>query len=328
MAQALTVIVVRAMTRESLTTCVVVLLLTLAPPSGAGEEKRRTSFTDADLESYASRRQKEARPAPEPSPPSEPMSPAPRPVAAPEVFQPPHVVLDDLLGTLLPADKQRAESIGDGILNFYGGSLQGPIHIATRNFMDEAAFRTLVQQVYGSPVNVIGFYYTSEDEIVVGPSSERFKTLVHEMNHFLVEKIVPNPPTWLNEGLSEFFEEASLDPEGLKIRLPAWRQRSLQRWKNGGQQPNLSGILQMTPQDVLAHGEVGSYLLRALAWSIVDFLTSTESGRALFQKYLTELNARRTGSDPYTAMVMAYSGSIRQFEAEWLKHVDRRLGGT
>lgn len=173
------------------------------------------------------------------------------------MYQPPHVVLDDLLGTMSLEDKQRAAAIGDSILDFYQGPLQGPIRIATRNVVDDAEFRRLVQEAYGRSVNVIGYYDTSQDEIVVGPSSERFKTLVHEMNHFLVERIVPNPPTWLNEGLSEFFEEAAVDPEGLRVRLPAWRQRYLQRWKNDGQHPNLEEILQMTPNNVLSHEDGG-----------------------------------------------------------------------
>jgi hypothetical protein len=82
----------------------------------------------------------------------------------------------------------------------------------------------------------------------------------------------------------------------------------------------------MSREEVFAYDLKGDPQIRALSWSIVDFLTSNEDNTKLLHRFVRELHTQNAKRDPYDAIVMSYAGGIQALEAAWLAHVDKRLG--
>ena len=52
------------------------------------------------------------------------------------------------------------------------------------------------------------------------PPRERFRRLLHEYAHFVTHLAAPTPPPWLDEGLSELWTHAALEPAGVVLGRP------------------------------------------------------------------------------------------------------------
>ena len=86
---------------------------------------------------------------------------------------------------------------------------------------DEAQLNELAPEYNGKKVRVAGYYQRGQDRdfIVLSASGNGNLTHVvyHELTHYFLSRSLESRPTWLNEGLAEYFAEASIDEENIYL---------------------------------------------------------------------------------------------------------------
>ncbi|MEM6551570.1 MAG: DUF1570 domain-containing protein [Planctomycetota bacterium] len=148
------------------------------------------------------------------------------------------------------------------------------------------------------------------------------KTLQHEGFHqFVFSTLGTRVPTWLNEGLAQYFEDAVLVRDSMELGLASpQRIARIKRAIHSGQALPLNRLLTLTPRDwahALRTDPAASSRIYAQAWSLVYFLIHGEDGRHLpaLQRYLRELAA---GAEPDTALKHAFGpAGLTALEPRW-----------
>jgi len=103
---------------------------------------------------------------------------------------------------------------------------------AVRN---EASLRELVPQFWESRgLRPLAASYTGPYDAFIAirtdvPTAQRFALLLHEYVHLLTTAHVPDPPAWLDEGLSEFWSSLEIDGQQAVVGRPPARHLKLLR---------------------------------------------------------------------------------------------------
>ena len=303
-----------------------------------GAEERRPvrkgapSFTDEDLARYREERLREEgddsslaveAPAPrfEDSAKTVGAGDAP-PLGPPGGFS---VVLEDLNGTLPAAVREQAEIVARRFVTFFEVPVEGQLLIPLRYFPAAGEYRAyLARNLQDDDVTWTGYYDPGKGEIVVGGGADYVAVLFHEINHFIVDRAFEDAPTWLNEGLAEYFEASSAEGEGLVVKENPHHPRHLAEWMEQGRRPGLRQLLGPAGWTAIDHRREHDRRVRALAWSIVDFLMKDPEGRQTLRAMMARLDQHR-GLHSLEALDRTFPGGAAAFERRWLEHVEARV---
>ncbi|MEM8739083.1 MAG: DUF1570 domain-containing protein [Planctomycetota bacterium] len=157
------------------------------------------------------------------------------------------------------------------------------------------------------------------------PRSRTFRTLQHEGFHqFAWHYLGRQLPTWMNEGLAQYFEDAVLLPSGMELGLatPHRINRVRHALRNHHALP-LRQLVRYSSRewaDTVRHHPADSELLYAQAWSVVFFLIHGDDARYLksFEVYLRLL---AQGKDHDQAFRTAFGhAALRAIEDRWKTH--------
>jgi len=293
------------------------------PARNTPPRKPPQTFTDEDLARYREERLRESTAAETPAPVPAPLAP---PAAAPTTRLPSgSVALLDINGTLPPETRAEAEAAGLHFVRFFGEPLSGPLVIPLRYFPDWNAYRDHLTRNNPFPVDWTGYYDPLKREIVVGQRSNTQTVLAHEINHFIFDTVFDEAPVWLREGLAEYFETSTSTPKGLHVADQPRHLAQLAAWLKGGRQPDLRQLLALNYAMWRDHEIEGSQRVRALSWSIVDFLMSSPGGQKTLHEFLARLKDQR-GLHSLEALNRTFPNGAAAFERQWLEHVERRSG--
>lgn len=237
------------------------------------------------------------------------------------------VELRDLNRSLSREVRAQTEAAGNRFVAFFGVRLEGPLVVPLRYFPDSAAFRDHLARDVPHAVTWAGYYDPRKREIVVGASTDYRAILIHEVNHFVFDTAFDEAPVWLREGLAEYFETAAASAGGLVVQDRPSHRRQLARWLRGDHQPALPELLALNYSTWLGHELEDGQRLRALSWSIVDFLMSSPGGQSVLQGFMARLKDQR-GLHSLEALNRTYPGGATAFEDRWLQHVQARATGT
>lgn len=300
---------------------------------GEAEEPPRArqtapSFTDDDLARYREQRLRELEPegdvvAPAPARPTEVTIPAPRSEAPTSGVS---VVLQDLNRTLPLEAREVAEAAGRQFVTFFEVPVQGELVIPLRFFPDMEEYRTHLARNIPGEVMWTGYFDPRKGEIVVGGSRDSLAILIHEINHFIVDRVFEEAPVWFDEGLAEYFEGTQPEDGGLVVREPDHHRRRLAEWLAGDRRPDLRQLLGTGGWTSFGPGFAHERLVRALSWSVVDFLMQEQEGRQTLRAFMARLKDHR-GLHSLEALDRTFPGGAAAFERRWLEHVEARAEG-
>lgn len=202
-------------------------------------------------------------------------------------------------------------------------------------------------RVTGVPYGVGGFFSRADNELqlyhdVEDPDETR-DTLFHEGNHLLTYLIDTSfdYPTWLNEGMAEYYGTTEIDEKG-KFHvggLQYARIASLRTDKDNDQFLRLRDDILMIEQD-----EYG-YRQYAYGWSFVHFMMTSPAYAKAFRGFFATLPKNReleTENRAYSnilgtireptldsvvrALEKKVGRSAEELEAEWLDYIDQNYG--
>src|SRR5215475_12552356 len=143
---------------------------------------------------------------------------------------------------------------------------------------DDAAMKELEPEYNGHKVQVAGFYQRGDDRdfIVLSGRSDALTSVVyHELSHYFISRRLASRPTWLNEGLSEYFSTALIHDDEVTL---------------GGIPPERLQILKTTPllplKELFAVDSSSAYYTEA--WAFVHYMLHGVHERQ-FKEYLEGL---------------------------------------
>ncbi len=156
------------------------------------------------------------------------------------------------------------------------------------------------------------------------PESMMYETLRHEgMHQFLYQRIGDTLPTWLNEGMAEWFGYALPTERGFEMGLadPHAIARLQKAAENDTLLP-LESLLTMSHREwnerVRSGGAGGQY---DQAWSVVHFLAYSEGGR--YAGMLDQLlGLFWQGYDPPRAVRAVFGSDLAPMEAKWKAYIE------
>jgi len=153
------------------------------------------------------------------------------------------------------------------------------------------------------------------------------RTLYHEGFHqFMYEVISKNCPTWLNEGLAEYFYEATWNGESFSLgQVPSVRLATLQQAIKTNGCIRFRELFQMNSDAWIHNCRVSKKragLIYSESWGIVHFLLHAEGGR--YVKGMNHLlKAISEGENQEKALEESFGPGLdlRAFEEAWVNYV-------
>jgi hypothetical protein len=280
-------------------------------------------YTDDDLARYRERREGASPLEAESPPPADPGRDTPTGAEGkPRVEKARgRVVLDDRRGRLPPELRRKAESMAQRMVALYGDPVGADesLVIPLRYFDTEEDYVDFSSRIAWVNPRWHGFYNPVTGEIVVGDRGAPYPILVHEVSHYVVSRLFREAPRWFDEGLAEYFEQASISGDAIRSSPSPSHQAGLADWLKTGKRPDLRELLGMNTWTWIDHDWEKGYMVRALAWSIVDVMMSSE-GHETLRDFIEALKARG-GLHSYEALERSYRGGAHTFEEAWVDRV-------
>jgi hypothetical protein len=157
------------------------------------------------------------------------------------------------------------------------------------------------------------------------PDEQVFRTLYHEGFHqFMYSCIAKDPPLWVNEGLAEYFSEATWNGRSFTTgQVPVMKLHSVQQALRNGTAIPLPQLLARDSQTWLhsvRQGNTAGALQYDQAWSLIHFLVHSHGGRHR-PKLLDYLRRVSDGADRREAFRASFGTRIAGFEQSWRRYV-------
>jgi len=181
------------------------------------------------------------------------------------------------------------------------------------------------QQVWGSTG-----VFMSAGQVLAAHADKRttekvLRTLYHEGFHqFMYEVISPDVPVWVNEGIAEYFSDATWNGQTFALgQVSSVRLYVIQQAIKNGTAIPFRRLFSMSSdqwqQNSRADRRQGS-LQYSEAWSIVHFLIHADGGRhaPMLNRLLRSIHE---GQLPERAMEEVFGEDYGQFERAWARYV-------
>lgn len=193
-------------------------------------------------------------------------------------------------------------------------------------FGSRERYQAYQRQVAPVLENSSGFYNSATNQITTYGMDERqlLRLITHECSHAITASHGRFVPTWLNEGLAEYFE--GMEVAGLGARVPVaehWLD-TLRRRGYARQAPALEGLLDVSHTNwYTANGPEN--LSYATSWSVVWFLMDTGLGRKIIRDLLA---MQHSPLAPASMEVLdrSWPGGLAGFTDAWRQWLARAQG--
>ena len=148
-------------------------------------------------------------------------------------------------------------------------------------FGSDKAFTPFKPKFQGKAKAVSGFFAagTNVNYILMesgGAGSDR--VIFHEYAHLIVSNVMANAPTWLNEGLAEFYSTFTLMDGGRRVHLGLPIGEHLQRLKRDGRIP-LPDLLQVDSQSPFYNEAARVSMFYAESWALTHMILNGQPNR-------------------------------------------------
>ncbi len=152
-------------------------------------------------------------------------------------------------------------------------------------------------------------------------AEEVLRTLYHEGFHqFMYYMISRDAPIWLNEGLAEYFSEATWNGKGFETGLvPSSRLHLVQEALRSGTYVRLRTLFALSSDEWLYNVRMDrrrASLYYSQSWAVVQFLIHADGGR--YQPMLKAfMKAVSEGKDQEEAFAEVFGPNVEAFEKGW-----------
>lgn len=185
-------------------------------------------------------------------------------------------------------------------------------------FAGKKGFENYQQSFGATPVhNPAGLFDPMLRQLLIWnlPSrTELFRTVRHEGFHQYLNRALPNAPTWLNEGLAEYYERSKYELGRPQLGAP--HPAHLALLSRRGAVPQVAKLMRMSRKRFYANAHINY----ARAWALVHFLRRGQKRwRPVFDRLVAAL---RDGNSQSEAVDLALKGvNTQHMHDEWRAHL-------
>ena len=174
-----------------------------------------------------------------------------------------------------------------------------------------------------------GYFSPTRQEIVTYSKPSRsnlLQTLAHEAQHQVLSTHIKRAPVWLNEGLSEYYEQSSYTRGQLSHDVHLAHLNYVARLIREKSNTPLSKLVQLNynqfHNDSFGPAEIGHY---ALSWSLVYFLLTAEEGRyrGLFARLFRALKDGALAREAVPHYLKAAGLDWDHLQMRWADYISR-----
>lgn len=208
-------------------------------------------------------------------------------------------------------------------MNQLGMNLEKDLPLNIRIFDDLESFESQKQRHSDIHYAVEGYYAVEDDTIVVWGNEVRQKmvaSIYHEATHALLRREYTMVPSWIDEGLAEFFEGFRVQGSATIALSPEYNNGWAKRFLLEGQLLPLDDYLRLTNHQWIELDRNPQNLARITAWSLISFLMETDGGRHALRRYLQAIKRGTPGEAVavgFQELDAAYPGGIASLERNW-----------
>ncbi|MCF7907543.1 MAG: DUF1570 domain-containing protein [Candidatus Omnitrophica bacterium] len=195
-----------------------------------------------------------------------------------------------------------------------------------RIFGDEKYFFGY-QRMASTTSSNTGFFTSKTNEAVTYWRKNTVAMLAlvfHEVSHALLHNVMHHQPSWIDEGIAEYFESSLVEGDSLIVVPSKTKDRTFKQRLRWNSVMDLPSFLKMSDEEWSNYENLPDNPARGLAWSIVYYLMESNLGRIVLKKTLHHLD--KEGDQPrasFQALDLYYPGGVRQLEKDWHEWISK-----
>ncbi|MGE0592576.1 MAG: DUF1570 domain-containing protein [Vicinamibacterales bacterium] len=199
-----------------------------------------------------------------------------------------------------------------------------PVPTVVVVFASDRSFRPYQPRFEGRRVEVAGYFLNREDINYLAINGSlgygAIQTVFHEYTHFVMSSLYGRLPTWLNEGLAEYYEALEERDGGRTVILGRAPSVHLDPLTNVSLIP-LAQLLAVDQSSPLYNEGSRRGVFYAQSWALTHYLLlGSETRRAQFTAYLGLLGS---GTPSVAAFAQAFGDDLGPLETELREYVRR-----
>jgi hypothetical protein len=199
-------------------------------------------------------------------------------------------------------------------------------------FSNEDEFLKYQKKQLGSIISETGYYSGRYHETVVLQKKYTKKTkdakkmvgiVFHEANHLMLRYSIPWCPSWVNEGLSEYFEGLNVFGENRRIFLQKNRSYWCKHWLKKGFPIELGEYLNLSYDKFMSFRQKDVNAAYTIGYSLVYFMMSRSSTEKVLKELLWEFKKHGKKANSIQTINKHYPGGFEKLERNWRKWIPR-----
>lgn len=200
--------------------------------------------------------------------------------------------------SLTPENMARIEALMPQILhiykNLFGLDLRKQVEVKLSLLKDKRTFDLWLSQHSGeqAPLNISGVYLPKTREVAIwdnGDETQMVGTILHESSHVIMAQLSPWAPSWLQEGLAEYFENIRFQDDFLMVEAGSHAQNNVRQWLNEGSLISLRKYLSIPNSQWRERAHSDDPVPYTIAWATTYFMLSSTTGKSVLRRILQDL---------------------------------------
>ncbi len=234
-----------------------------------------------------------------------------------------------------PAERAIVFGVGkivDTYKDTFGFSYPDNFKVTITIFSNKDEFLEYQRKRIGKIVSESGYYDFGHRETVVLNEKNTKKTkdakemvglVFHEANHLILRYHIPWVPSWVNEGLSEYFEGLNVFGENRRVYLQENRIKWCKYWIKKGFPIKLEDYISLSYDEWMSFRKRDSNAAYTIGYSLVYFMMSRSSTEKILKELLWDFRRHEKGANSIETINKHYPGGFEKFKRNWLKWIPK-----
>lgn len=195
-------------------------------------------------------------------------------------------------------------------------------------FKDRVAFTPFKTLYQGKPSEISGYFQASDDAAYIAlatdwQQADPYAVIFHEYVHFLVKERLGELPSWLAEGLGEYYSSCEFPSGGKKITLGKAIPAHIQNLRRG-EFLSLEELFSVNGESPLYNEPGKKNLFYAESWVLVHYLI--QGSGAKYQPQLQQLlDSIAIGQSAESAFKRVFQDDLAELEGELRQYIRRGI---
>ncbi|MBQ0755311.1 MAG: DUF4124 domain-containing protein [Gammaproteobacteria bacterium] len=228
---------------------------------------------------------------------------------------------------LSPEGMEKIHDLMPQILHIYKTlfnlDLRDTVEVKLALLKSKPTFDLWVSQRTGKSRSIpaAGIYMPQTREVAIwnnGNEAVMIRTILHESSHVIMAQLSPRAPSWLQEGMAEYFENIEMKNDVVVVNLSPQGHRNIRHWLDNGTLITLRKYLSIPEQQWREMAHSANQIPYTVAWGTSYFLLSSETGKTLLRRTLQDLEKSQRWPT-IDDIDQHYPGGITRMDFEFFK---------